>query len=200
MGNSYNKISTMIDKDLRRSGDKGFALTRNRLVGEKVMSYGVRTSEIRKIIRKYRKDFQELRAARDCFGVASELISRRILDDQMAGVFLLGLSLKNFERIDVSEIEKLITRYIDNWATCDAISSEVFAEIQKNSPKKIETLSLWAKSKNIWLRRAALVTVVKLKNKIKDWQEVAFTILSSFSGEKEPIVKKAVHWLEGEID
>ncbi len=193
-----NKISIIVDKELKKSGNKEFAKSRNRLISKGVISYGVKVGEIRRVAKKCFRQFQK--TENDWLKVVKELMSTKVLDDQMAGLFLLGLSLKNFKRIDISEIEKLITRHIDNWATCDTISSEVVVELLKNSPKEIKTLYTWAKSKNIWLRRAALVTTVKLKNKTEDWQEVASKILSSFSKEKEPIVKKAVHWLEREID
>lgn len=45
----------------------------------------------------------------------------KILDDQMAGIFLLGL-YSNFEIRDISKLERLIARYIDNWTACDAMS------------------------------------------------------------------------------
>lgn len=67
----------MIDKELKQLGDKEFVLTRNRLIGKEVASYGVRMSEIRKIVRRYRKRFPELREAKDCFKVASKLGSFR---------------------------------------------------------------------------------------------------------------------------
>lgn len=200
MGNSHNKISTMIDKDLKQSGDKGFTLTRNRLVGKEVVSYGVKTSEIRKIVRKYRKKFQELRAARDCFEVASELISKKILDDQMAGIFLLGLCQEISQISNITRFKRLIIDYINNWAVCDAISSEVVARVLKDLPEKIEILYSWARSDNKWLRRVALVTAVKLKNRIPEWNAISSRVLLLFSEEQEPIVKSAMLWLKKELD
>lgn len=70
----------------------------------------------------------------------------------------------------------------------------------KNSPQEIKILYTWAKSENIWLRRATIVTTVKMKNKIENWQEQFKILFSFFLKEKEPIVKKAVYWLEREIN
>jgi len=93
----------------------------------------------------------------------------------------------------------LIKDYIDNWAVCDTISSEVVANVVKYSPREIKSLDAWAKSRNIWLKRAALVTIVKLKNRIEDWQRIASQMLSFFGEEREPIIKKAVCWLQREV-
>ena len=192
-----NKISIFVDKELKTLGDKEFAKSRNRLISEKVISYGVETQEIRKVARKYFNQFRERKRKRVCLETVKELMSTKVFEDQMVGIFFLELFLKTGGKISISEIKKLITEYIDNWATCDTISSEVVAKILKRSPEKIEVLYTWVKSRNIWLKRVALVTTVKLKNKIENWQEVASQILS-FS-EKEPIIKKAVHWLEKEL-
>jgi len=195
MVNSQNKISTILDEDLQKAGDKGFALTRNRLVGKNVVSYGVRTSEIRKIVKKYRKEFQELKRARDCFEIASDLISRKVLDDQIAGIFLLGLCKELSQINNIARIEKLIVNYIDNWAVCDTISSKVVTRILEDLPEEIEILYSWVQSENKWLRRAALVTAVKLKNKISNWEDVSFSLLSLSSKERDSLVKKARSWL-----
>jgi len=200
MVNFHSKISIIIDGELRKSGNKEFAQRRNRLIKEEIVSYGVKTSEIRKIIKKHWKKHQGLKATENCFKIASELISTKVLDDQMAGIFLLGLSSKTFEIRDISKLKKLIARYIDNWATCDAISSEVVANIFKGSPEKIEILYIWAQSGNKWLRRIVLVTTVKLKNKIENWNKISSQLLSLFSEEEESIVKSAMRWLKKEID
>ena len=194
-----NKISIFVDKELKTLGDKEFAKSRNRLISEKVISYGVETQEIRKVARKYFNQFRERKTKRVCLETVKELMSTKVFEDQMVGIFFLELFLKTGGKISISEIKKLITEYIDNWATCDTISSEVVAKILKRSPEKIEVLYTWVKSRNIWLKRVALVTTVKLKNKIENWQEVASQILSFSEKEKEPIIKKAVHWLEKEL-
>jgi len=194
-----NKISIFVDKELKTLGDKEFAKSRNRLISEKVISYGVETQEIRKVARKYFNQFRERKRKRVCLEAVKELMSTKVFEDQMVGIFFLELFLKTGGKISISEIKKLITEYIDNWATCDTISSEVVAKILKRSPEKIEVLYTWVKSRNIWLKRVALVTTVKLKNKIENWQEVASQILSFSEKEKEPIIKKAVHWLEKEL-
>lgn len=192
MGNLNNKISLLIDKELKRLGDKKFVRSRNRLIGKEVISYGVKTQQIRKITKEYFRQFHQ-ETKESWLKIVKELMATKIFEDQMAGIFLLN---KISGRLSISELEKLIEEYIDNWAICDTISSEVVAKILKGSPEEIGILDRWAKSRNIWLKRAALVTMVKLKGKIENWQESALKILSFLEKEKEPIIKKAVRWLK----
>jgi len=195
MANLSNKISILIDKDLKKSGEKKFAQRRNRLIGKEVVSYGVKVREIRKIAKEYFRRFSKEKWRE----IIKELMSTRVFENQMAGIFLLDLFLKTEEKISISEIEELIKDYVDNWATCDTISSEVVAKVLTHSPKEIKSLDTWAKSRNVWLKRAALVTMVKLKNKIEDWQRIASQMLSSLGEEREPILKKAIRWLQKEV-
>jgi len=48
MANLSNKISLLIDKDLKKLREKEFAQRRNRLIGKEIVSYGVKVREIRK--------------------------------------------------------------------------------------------------------------------------------------------------------
>jgi len=195
MANLSDKISVLIDEDLKKLGERGFAQRRNRLIGKEVGSYGVKVREIRKITKEYFKQFSRGKWRE----IIKELMSTKVFENQMAGIFLLALFPKTEKKITISEIEELLKGYIDNWATCDAISSEVVAKVLTHSPNEIKRLNTWAQSRNVWLKRAALVTMVKLKNKIEDWQKIAFEMLSSLGEEQEPILKKAVCWLQKEV-
>ncbi len=196
MKKSDKDFSRFLDQELRKNQDKKFAQSRNKLIGKEIVSYGVKTKEIRKIVKKHWKEYPQLKTDAGCFTTAEKLISTKNLDSKLAGVFLLGLYQKTSAIKDISWLEKLITEDINNWAVSDAFASEVLAPVLKNSPKKNNLLYDWLNSENIWLKRAALVTTVKLKNKVENWEELAFNMLSLAKKEKEPLIKKAAHWLE----
>ena len=199
MKKSDKDFSHLLNQELRKNQDKKFAQSRNKLIREETISYGIKTKEIRKIVKRYWKEYPQLKTAKACFTTAEKLISAKILDNQLAGIFLLGWYQKTLAIKDISWLEKLITENINNWAISDAFASEVLAPVLKNSQKRNDFLCDWANSENIWLKRAALVTTVKLKNKIENWEELAFKMLSLAEKEKEPLIKKAAYWLEKEV-
>ena len=196
MKKSDKDFSRFLNQELRKNQGRGFAQSRNKFIGEEIISYGVKTKEIRKIVKRYWKEYPQLETTKTCFTTAEKLISAKILDNQLAGIFLLGLYQKTWAIKDISRLEKLITENINNWAVSDALAGEVLAPVLKNSPKKNNFLYDWLNSENVWLKRTALVTTVKLKNKIENWEELAFKMLSLTEKEKEPLIKKAAHWLE----
>jgi len=84
MVNLNNKISILIDKELRKLSDKEFARSRNRLIGKKVISYGVKTQEIRKIAKEYFKRFQK-ETKESWLKIVKELMSTKVFENQMTG-------------------------------------------------------------------------------------------------------------------
>lgn len=70
----------------------------------------MKVQEIRKIVKEYFKRFSKEKWR----GVIKELMSTKVFENQMAGIFLLGLFLKTEEKISISEIEELIKDYVDN--------------------------------------------------------------------------------------
>lgn len=193
-----NKIFNVINENLISAGSKDFGRRRNELIGRDVVTYGVRTAEIRRIAKKAFSSYKDKKGS--WMGVSEELMAMRVLDAQMAGIFLLSFSLDVTTRMpSIKEVGKLIVEYVDNWAICDTMANEVVAKILFEHPAEIKELYLWSKSENVWLRRGSLVSLIKSKEGIKDWGEVASNFLSSFSEEKEKIVIKAVHWLKREM-
>ncbi|MGE4555045.1 MAG: DNA alkylation repair protein, partial [Candidatus Paceibacterota bacterium] len=106
MENLNNKIAFFIDQNLRKVGNKNFAESQKKLIGKKIVSYGVRISEVRKIARNCFRQFQEKEI--DWLEIIKELIMTKVLENQMVGIFLLGHLIRTGRKITISEIEKLI--------------------------------------------------------------------------------------------
>lgn len=195
---SNNKIYLSIVSELEKEGNKDFASSRNRLIGKKIISYGTRTAEIRRITKKYWQKFCEGKTEKDWLEILEKLLSTKVFDNQMAGIFLFGFVVKKFP-IRISTIKRLISKYIDNWATCDAISCEIAKKLRSSSECVEKLLLEWIRSQNPFLRRAAVAILVKLKSKIENWEKIAFQTLSFLNNEKDPITKKALVWLKKEV-
>ena len=198
MVNSKDKISTLISLKLKEQGNVEFVKTISRLVKDKPPSFGVRMGKIRKIVKDLYKDLPELQDKKRCIKIAIELMMTKIFENQLAGIFLLGALVEKKEFKKISFLRTLILRYIDNWAICDTISTEVVAKIITQYPDEIQNLLRWTKSRSIWLKRAAIVVTIKSKNRIENWGAVSDRILFDLENEKEDILKKAIKWLKRE--
>jgi len=199
MVNSENKVSIYISSKLKEQSDVEFAKTRSRLVKDKLLSFGIRMEKIRKIVKDLYRKIPELQDKKRCTKTVTKLMATKFFENQLAGIFLLKVLVENKEFKKVSFLRTLISRYVDNWATCDTISTEVVAKIIIKYPNEIQNLLTWTKSRSVWLKRAAIVTVIKSKNRIENWEAVSDRVLFDLGNEKEDILKKAIKWLKREI-
>ena len=199
MVNSKNKISTYISSKLKGQGDAEFAKTRSRLVKDKSPSFGVKMGKIREVVKDLYRDIPELQDKKRCTKIARELMATEIFENQLAGIFLLKVLVEKKEFEKVSFLRTLILRYIDNWAICDTISTEIVAKIIIKYPDEMQNLLTWTKSRSVWLKRAAIVAIIKSKSRIENWEVVSDRVLFDLENEKEDIVKKAIKWLKKEV-
>lgn len=194
----HRKISTFISIKLKEQGNVEFVKTISRLVKDKTPSFGVKMKKIREIVKSLYKDLPELQDKKVCMKTAIELMATKIFENQLASIFLLNNLVKKKEFEKISFLRTLILRYVDNWAICDTISTEVVAKIITQYPDEIQNLLRWTKSRYVWLKRAAIVVTIKSKNRIENWGAVSDRILFDLENEKEDILKKAIKWLKRE--
>lgn len=190
------KISSIKEK-IKRSGSENFAETRNRFLGkDHSCSYGTRVTEIRKIIKKFHKQNENI-SSLSFLTIVSELLSDNVFDCKMAGILLLGQSTAN--RLSVNEFNNLVYRKMDNWALSDALASEVMVKVVKESNKGMSMVNNWVYSDDEWLRRSAIVTLIKAKSSLENWERVVQRTIDSLIDDKSEYVNKALSWLQKEM-
>lgn len=117
----------------------------------------------------------------------------------MSAIFLLGESTKDGQITGFPILERLINLYINQWSLCDTFATEIVAPTlitDWDTGQKV--VVKWSKSQNKWMRRCALVGLVKCRDKVPNWQEFSQSFLNNFEQEDERIVKKAMVWLKRE--
>ena len=84
--------------------------------------------------------------------------------------------------------------YIKNWAACDGFCTRVMGEYLEKYPENMPVLKKWAVSENLWLRRAAAVSLIKPARK-GDYLPEAFEIAGILLNDAEDMVQKGYGWL-----
>ncbi|MDD2680795.1 MAG: DNA alkylation repair protein [Patescibacteria group bacterium] len=86
---------------------------------------------------------------------------------------------------------------LNNWDLVDVTVSKVWGAYLINHPKKRNKLYIWARSKNMWQRRMAMVACAALirANDLSDALALSKLLLS----DKEDLMHKAVGWMLREI-
>jgi len=191
-----DNITKMVIEALKLHYNQKNIKSRERFFKEKILTYGVSVIEIRKIIRKTYPKLTD----NGIICIFKDLVSSKIFDEKIAGIILLGYALEKKKELffDFYLIEEALEKHIDNWALCDTISTDVIAKLLDLNPEYINKILPWATSKNIWKRRALIVSVIKSK-KLSNREKLFQEILNLYRGEKDPIVTKSLKWLNKEM-
>jgi 3-methyladenine DNA glycosylase AlkD len=90
--------------------------------------------------------------------------------------------------------EHWIDEYITNWARCDTFCGDTVGAFLVMYPQYVKKLRTWAKSKNLWKRRAAAVSLIKPARKGLFHKEV-FQLAEILLLDSEDMVQKGYGWL-----
>lgn len=153
-------------------------------------------------IRHIAKDYLDLNPLflnnQNCLTAIESLLANEFFDVQMTGVFLAAALNKTetpFSQIELLEVYRgWIESYIEDWAVCDTFGTEVLSPILEENKQSLQVLNTLSKSRNPWARRISLISLIKAKDKFNNWNKILDQLLSLYTEEKNPLVKKAIRW------
>lgn len=187
------KIVDEVRKCLKESADEKTKTSFQRFFKEKVKCHGVKSATVGKIGKEYFEKIKD-ENKENIFGYSEDLLKSGYCEEAWIGAGWVDQIRSKFEGDDIKIFEKWIDKYIDNWAKCDTFCNHTVGSYIEKYTKKIAELKGWAKSRNLWLRRAAAVSLIipaKDGEFLKDILEIADILLE----DKEDMVQKGYGWL-----
>jgi len=153
---------------------------------------GVRVPDQRRIAKKYFREAD--------FGDVEKLLVSPWHECRLTGLLLL---VYRFEKSGEEERKKIYHFYIEhlkavnNWDLVDTTVPNILGEYMRTHPKEKTKLLAWAKSKNLWERRVAiLVTYAFIKQEVyEDTIRLAKILLH----DEHDLIRKAVGWMLREV-
>ncbi len=79
-----------------------------------------------------------------------------------------------------------------NWDLLDGIATKLFGQILRQNPRLEAYLVKWSESGNFWMRRAAIIGQLKLKDHTN--ADLLFGLCEKMADEKEFFIRKAIGW------
>jgi len=128
-----------------------------RFFKEEVRCYGVRTGPVVALARRYWKDIRS-REKEEIFDLCVELYRSGYCEEAFIVSTWVRLMKNRYEPSDLDIFERWIDAYISNWAACDEFCKHSVGGLIGRFPGKVVELDRWARSGNLWLRRAAAVS------------------------------------------
>ena len=186
------QIQEEVRQTLRENVDEKTRLTGRRVFKEEVRFYGVKVS-VHRIAREFFPRVEGL-SKRDIFHLCEELWKSGINEEQWVSCDWSFWIKERYEPADFEVFEGWLHRYVNNWASCDALCNHTIGELVERFPEYVAKLKIWARSENRWVRRGAAVTLIIPARKglfLDDIFEIAGILLT----DPDDLVQKGYGWM-----
>ncbi len=188
-----NLLVKQIKDELIKSGTAKGREGFQRFFKKKVKSYGLKSEEVGKLSKKY-SVFIAGETKDSVFKLCEILYSSDYYEESaVAASFSLSRAVE-YKPSDFKVFERWIDKYINNWAKCDVFCTGTVAAFLERYPDHIDELKIWAKDKNVWLKRASAVSLIPLAREGKFLSRV-FEISDILLTDPADMVQKGYGWL-----
>ncbi len=188
-----HSMVTSIRQELKNQSDPHTLSTGKNFFKEEVKIHGVKTALVNKIAKSFDKDV--LAMGKDqVFELCDELWRSGYLEESFVACHFSFLIRANYEPDDFAVFGNWVSNYVSNWASCDTLCNHTVGTFVEMHPKYLQELKDWARSDNLWARRASAVTLIVPARKgkfLKDIFEIADILLL----DSEDLVQKGYGWM-----
>ena len=159
----------------------------------KLKFLGVKSALVKKVARE---QFAAIKGTpkKDVFALCEQLWQSGYLEETVLACDWAYRFRREFEAKDFETFERWVGQYVNNWASCDTLCNHTIGTLLEMFPKLIGKLKRWAKSDNLWLRRAAAVSLIVPARKGLFHKEI-FEIAKILLRDEEDLVQKGYGWM-----
>ena len=193
MKKSSAYIAQHIRTVLKNGGSAPHTIEVQRFFKHEVQSRGWYTAELRKVARRFRRAILAEHGLPYLLQVADKLFAGEVLEEKNFAVMLLEGMTKQFGRDEFKLFESWLER-VSTWADHDALVHYLIGPMAAADAAYLARLTVWAKKKSRWHRRAAAVSLIHSTRQHKNFdhvQRVTELLLPS----DDDMVQKGLGWL-----
>jgi len=187
------EIAAKIRRALKDRGRAEHATGVQWFFKEEISSHGWYTADLRRAVRRCRKEILREHDFDFLVGVADQLFSGRILEEKVAAVFLLETLTEQCHDRKFKLFESWLDR-ISCWADHDGLVHYLISPMVMDKPARSKFVFRWAKSPNRWHRRAACVALIRGARAKMFFPEIV-KLSESLLDDKDDMVQKGLGWL-----
>jgi len=186
-------ILQALRSELNENIDEHTRTTAQRFFKEKVKVYGIKTAVVLKIAKKHFKLIKH-KTKNEIFDLCEELFKSGYMEESFVACNWACNLRADYKEKDFLVFQKWIEKYVNNWASCDTLCNHSVGALIEKFPEFVEKLEIWAKSQNVWMKRAAAVSLI-IPAKRGKFLKDAFEISDILMADKEDLVQKGFGWL-----
>jgi 3-methyladenine DNA glycosylase AlkD len=182
-----------VRKDLKDAVDPTTKDNHKRYFKEEVKYYGLKAAKVHTIAKKYWLKIQKMEKT-VIFSLCEELLQSGWGEEAILVGLWMPKMHKSFVREDIIVFREWIDKYIDNWAECDTFCNHTMERFLERFPEAIEEIKSWTASDNLWMKRAAAVSLIIPARRGK-FLDAVFQIADNLIDSHEDMVQKGYGWM-----
>jgi len=164
----------------RGAGDLGF--------------HNVGTAAMRAFARAIHHAHRDRWSIGEAMTFADALIVDRYLEVKSVGIEVVARYRRDFAPRHLQAWKRwLAGNHSANWATTDAICGLLIGPLLVRQPQLAARMRNWARDRNMWVRRAAIVGLIPLARKGESL-DLVYEIAQVLHRDREDLIQKAVGW------
>jgi 3-methyladenine DNA glycosylase AlkD len=187
-------VAAEITAQLRRMGDPARAQGTQRYFSNEIVSLGITAAELRLCVRARMSGLRKVWRPPEAIQLCDCLLREPELEVRGAGFLALAAFRTVLTPALLRPAESWLERRLDNWALVDGFCGSVLSPLLERHPAGVATLRRWSGAKSLWVRRAALVTLVPFARR-GELLDLAYAFAREHFPDREDLMHKAAGWL-----
>ncbi|HOW86879.1 MAG TPA: DNA alkylation repair protein [Candidatus Aminicenantes bacterium] len=182
-------------KELAAKGDPVKAQGAQRYFKEEVKSYGVAAPDVHALARALYDRIKADWTVEEAMALCDILFEEPELEPKAVGSLVLGRFKASFPPSLFARAKNwLAADRLPGWASVDVFAPGCLGAFLERYPAYVGKIKTWAGHSNRWVRRASLVSFIKLARKA-EFQPAIYEISASIFGDEDDLIQKANCWL-----
>jgi 3-methyladenine DNA glycosylase AlkD len=181
-----------IEERLRSVGTPDRAESERRYLKSDLEFLGATVWEVRREVKAFVKDRGDFSHA-EVVALVEALWSKPVHERRAAAAMLLGEYPELVGPADLPLLERLV-RESKTWAYVDVLAADVLGELLVRHPRTASKLDRWARDRDFWVRRAALLAQLKPLASGASFARFG-RYAEAMLDEKEFFIRKAIGWV-----
>jgi 3-methyladenine DNA glycosylase AlkD len=196
---SPRRIAEEAGRLYRAKANPARAALIRRYFKNEVRVYGLRSPEARDIAAGLYAKVRASWTPADAIALCEIVLRRPELEFKGLGALMLLRFKKSFPKSLFAKVKGwLAADLLDNWASVDVLCPDAVGALLLAYPELRAAIKAWAAHPNLWVRRASLVSFIKLAKKPEFAPEIYAMARAHFDSEDD-LIHKAAGWLLREV-
>jgi len=188
-------MAAEVCKRLKELSDPVRAEGAQRYFRETVLFLGVSTPEMRNLAQEVYQKIRPEWGVDEATEFCAIMLKNPYHEVRGLGIITFERYRKDFPVSAFATIKGwLLADYCNSWALVDVLCPTSVGALLEKYPDLVKAIKGWTKSPNRWVRRASIVSFLKLAKKIQ-YLDAIYNIVRSHFADSDDLIQKASGWL-----